>query len=260
MAERVAAGGGVDLAGLLQLFGGTKSDTKSSADTAALQQLLGQLQGQDYSQMLQSIFTQASTQIPGFQAAFSNAVGARSGNNSGVANALQQLLASTTLRAQGQIAQQQQNNQQLQLGVGQAIAGATRRQTTQQGTNLGRAGGSLLALQLLSQLGRSQFWRNMTGSGNGQGSMLMMQDLGLSDMSFGPQDYSLGGMDLGGSGSGFSMPDYGNYNQPSFDFSAPVDYGFDGGAVDFGYSDPGVGYDYGSGSGNFWDSFQGFGG
>lgn len=216
--------GGV--ADIIQLLGGQKTSTKSGADTGALVTLLQQLQGQDFTAQLQSIFQQAGGQIPGLQAAYGNAVGARSGGNSSVQTALNKLLTDVTLRGQQQIAQLQQGNQQIQANVAGNIAGATKTSQTQQGTNLGRAGGSLLALQLVSQLAKSDLLKKITGGLGGAGAGA---SIAAGDYSMDPVDYSFGGMGLGSSGSGFSLPD-----APSGGFG---DYGL--GTADFGLNDSG---------------------
>jgi len=132
------AAGGDQLAQLMELlpalFGTKQTTTSNSGDTTALQQLIGQLQGADYSKTLEAIFQQAGGQIPGLQAAFSNAVGARSGNNSAVQAALSQLLQQTTLAGQKQVADQQLQNQQLQATAGSSIAQATKGTTQTQST------------------------------------------------------------------------------------------------------------------------------
>lgn len=147
-----SAGGIGNIAELLNLLGGQKATTTTTADTGALQGVLGQLQNADYQQLLQSIFQQAGGAIPGLQAARANAVGARTGGNSVAATAMDKLLQDTVIKAQQQIAQQQLANQNLQIQAGQGIAGATRNQTTKQGTNLGQAGTILGVGQGLSKL------------------------------------------------------------------------------------------------------------
>lgn len=140
---------------LLQTFGGTKTtQTSNAGDTAALQNVLGQLQGADYNAMLQSIFQQASGQIPGLQTALGNAIGARSGGNSAVAAALQKLLQQTSVAAQDQIAKQQLTNQQTQVQAGQAVANATKgtQSTQQQGTNVAGGAANLAKATALAQL------------------------------------------------------------------------------------------------------------
>lgn len=151
-----AAGSGLgNVAALLELFGGRQQTTQNTADTSALQNVLAQLQGQDPTALLNSIFAQAAGQMPGLQARFSNAVGARSGGNSAVQTALSQLLQDTVLRGQQQVAQQQAQNLQTQGQVADSIARATSGQRVQSGTNLGRAAGGLGALQAASGLWNS---------------------------------------------------------------------------------------------------------
>lgn len=124
-----------DLSTLLtQLLGSSRTATTNPGNTQALQQLLAQLQGADYSNSLQSVFQQASGQIPGMQAAFTNAVGARSGGNSAVQAALSKLLQDATLAGQKQLVDQQLANQRLQADAGGAIAQTTRGTSTTEKT------------------------------------------------------------------------------------------------------------------------------
>lgn len=155
-----------NISALTQLLGGTKTTTSTNAgDTAALQAALSGLQGADYNAMLQSIFQQAGGQIPGIQAAMSNAVGARSGGNSAVQAALQKLLQQTTLSAQDQIAKQQLANLQQQVQAGQAVAQATKgTQTTEQkGANIGQGIGT--AAKLTAGTAALQSLLKLTGQG-----------------------------------------------------------------------------------------------
>lgn len=134
------------LAALAQtLMGSKQTTTTSPGDTAALQAVIGQLQAADYTQMLQSIFQQAQGAIPGIQRGMTSTIGARSGNNSAVAAAMQKLLQDTTIAAQKQIADQMLQNQQIQAQAGNAIATATRgtSQTMNKAGALGKAGSAL---------------------------------------------------------------------------------------------------------------------
>lgn len=108
--------------------GGTSGETVTinPGDISYLQQLFGEMQGADYNGILQQIFQQAAGQIPGFQQAFQNSVGARSGNNSAVAAMLQRLLQQTTTSAQSQLVEQMLKNQSIRQNIGTAIAQATR--------------------------------------------------------------------------------------------------------------------------------------
>jgi hypothetical protein len=137
---------------LLTTFGGTKTTT-SPGSTAALESALAGLRGQDNTALLQSIFQQAQQAIPGLQASMGRAIGARSGNNSALAGALQKLLASTTVTAQDQLAKQQLANLQTQVQAGGQIAQATRGTTQTQGTDLGNAAKNLALLKLIQQSG-----------------------------------------------------------------------------------------------------------
>lgn len=139
------------IAALLQTLGGTQTTT-NAGNTDALQQVLAGLQGQDFNALLQGIFSRAGGQIPGMQAAYGNAVGARSGNNSAVQAALSKLMQDTALQGQQQIANQQAQNYATQANVAGNIAQATRGTQQQSGTNMTQAGGLLAAMQALSML------------------------------------------------------------------------------------------------------------
>jgi hypothetical protein len=196
----VPAGDG-GLTDLITLLGGTKTTQTGSADLGALQQLLSQLQGFDPTALLQQIFQQAGAQIPGMGARMGSAVGARQGNNGPLQASLMDLQKQTTLAAQQQIMDAMQKNQQLQLGAGQTIAGATKSTKTQQGTNLPNAGKNMLGLQILSQ--------GLSGLGKlkgalGDGSTTAEASAGLGDtptLSADGPAISFGGGDLFDSGS-----------------------------------------------------------
>lgn len=138
------------LQGLLGLLLGNKTtSTSNPGDITALQQLLSQLQGANYSGLLEGIFNQAGAQIPGMQVALSNAMGARTGNNSAMSAALQQLMKQTALEGQKQVVQQQLQNQQIQAQAGGAVAQATKGTTQTQGEKgkLGEIAGLVGLLQ-----------------------------------------------------------------------------------------------------------------
>lgn len=147
------AGTGVEgVLSLLNAFG-QQSNTKGTANTAPLENVLQNLQtSPDGTKLLESIFQQASAQIPRLQAAYGNAVGARSGNNSSVQAALNELMKQTTLAGQQQVAQQQQNNQQMQLQAANGIAQATRGQATTTQPNLSLGAKVIAGLQGANQL------------------------------------------------------------------------------------------------------------
>ena len=165
------------LQGLLSLLGGggsgTGTTTTSPGDITALQQLFGQLQGANYQGLLESVFQQAAGQIPRLQAAYGNAVGARSGNNSAAAAALQELLKATTIEAQGQLANQQLQNQQVQANVAGNIANATRGQTstnkanTMTGSGLGDLAAMFALLKGAQVLTGSKDMNEMFGKATG---------------------------------------------------------------------------------------------
>jgi hypothetical protein len=139
------------LAQLATMLGGTKT-TSNAGDTAALEQALAGLRGIDGNAQLASIFQQASAQMPGLQSSMGRALGARSGNNSALATALQQLLAQTTLTGQDQLAKQQLSNLQAQTQAGTAIAQATKGTTQKSGTDTGQAAKTLALLAGLNKL------------------------------------------------------------------------------------------------------------
>lgn len=120
-----------DLATMLQTLFGQKATTTQTGDTGALQALLAQLQGTDYSAALQSIFQQAAGQIPGFQSAYGNAMGARSGGNSAMQAALNELLKQTALAGAKQMADLQLQNQQIQANAAGNVAATNQTKTTQ---------------------------------------------------------------------------------------------------------------------------------
>jgi len=155
------------LSNLLATLFGSKTTQTGTADTSALTALLSQLQGQDYTQLLNSIFAQAGGQIPGMQAAYSNAVGARSGSNSAVQANLERLMQQTALLGQQQVVQQQQANQQLQGQVAGNIANATRGAVTKQAGQAKSLAGTLaLAQAALKLTGANNFeemWKKMNG-------------------------------------------------------------------------------------------------
>lgn len=208
------------------LFGGATTTT-NPGNIAPLQQVLAQLQGQDFNALLQSIFQQAGGQIPGLQAAYSNAVGARSGGNSAVQAALNELLKQTALAGQQQVAQQQAQNFQTQGHAAANIAQATRGTQTTQGADLGGIAKNLLLLQGLSMLtGKSG---PLSGLGDKVGEVgkavggLFTSPTsdqavaGNTNSAFGPQTSAgLGGLNYqsGSSPAGFML------SQPVFDQSA----------------------------------------
>lgn len=143
------------ISNLLNTLGGQRTTVRTSpGDTRQLEAVIAGLQGQDFEALLQSIFQQAAAEIPGLQQAYANAMGARTGRNTSIEAALQELLKQTTLAGQQQIASQQAQNFQTQAQAAQGIAQATTgtKQETQQRTNLGAAAQGIAALQLLSML------------------------------------------------------------------------------------------------------------
>lgn len=154
------------VASLLQTLGGTKTTT-NAGDTAALQSTLAQLQGQDFNALLQSIFQAAGGQIPGLQAAYGNAVGARRGGNSAIQAALNALLSQTSIAGADTVAKAQAQNLQTQANVGSNIATTTRGTTQQQGINPGTAAKNLAILQGLAKLAGTDIGKKLIDSSKG---------------------------------------------------------------------------------------------
>lgn len=208
------------------LFGGATTTT-NPGNIAPLQQVLAGLQGQDFNALLQSVFQQAGGQIPGLQAAYGNAMGARSGGNSAVQAALNELLKQTALAGQQQIAQQQAQNFQTQGQAAANIAQATRGTQTTQGADLGSIAKNLLLLQGLSMLtgkgGPLSGLGDKVGEiGKAVGGLFTSPTsdqavAGNTNSAFGPQTSAgLGGLNYqsGSSPAGFML------SQPVFDQSA----------------------------------------
>lgn len=137
---------------IANLLGGQKT-TSNAGDTSAINSALAGLQGQNYDAMLQSIFQQAAGGIPQLANRMQNAAGARSGSNSAMAAALQDLLKTTTISAQDQIAKQQLANLQAQVQGGSAVAQATKGTTQKSGTDLLQTAKMLALLQGASKMG-----------------------------------------------------------------------------------------------------------
>lgn len=170
-----ANGSGLDaLTQLATLFGGT--NTTRSGDTSYLKSLLATMQG-DTATQVQNLIASTLAQSPAVQARYSNAVGARSGNNAASQTALNQLLEGAALKATAL----QQQSYGTQAQIASAIANAN--SSTQQGTNLSKAVQGIGALTALNKsldgslakgakdlwdLGKEtagQTWADMFGSG-----------------------------------------------------------------------------------------------
>lgn len=240
------------------LFGGATTTT-NPGNINPLQQVLAGLQGQDFNALLQSIFQQAGGQIPGLQAAYSNAMGARSGGNSAVQAALNELLKQTALAGQQQIAQQQAQNFQTQGQAAANIAQATRGTQTTQGADLGGIAKNLLLLQGLSMLtGKSGPLSGLGDKvgevGKAVGGLFTPSPQATATAGLGGQGMVLGAGQGMGTGGGVGMqgqlPDmaFGGYEAPQYDLGslyadtygpslglqAPqYDFSFDPGSVDY---------------------------
>jgi hypothetical protein len=132
---------------------GPTTTTVSPGDTSVLQGAVSGLKGMDNSALLQSIFQQAAGQIQGLMPALSNAIGARTGNNSAISQALQRLLQQTTVSAQDQLVKQQLANLQTQTQAGTAIAQATQGAKRTDGVDQMGSLRNLAILQALSKAG-----------------------------------------------------------------------------------------------------------
>lgn len=176
--QPIQAGGTEQLATLQQLLGtlfGAQQTVATSANTAPMQQLLAQLQGTDYTQLLNSIFAQAGGAIPGLQAAYTNAVGARSGGNSAVQANLERLMQQTALLGQQQVATQMNNNQQIQANLAGNIANATKSETTKTPGQAGQLAGTLAlvqgALKLTGSKDLEELWKKVGGGSAAAGGV-----------------------------------------------------------------------------------------
>lgn len=157
------------LQSLLSLAGAGGTVTRTTpTNTAPLQGVLSSLQGVDYNAMLQGIFQQAAGQIPGMQAAYGRAVGARSSGNAPMQAALQELLKQTALAGQQQVAQQQQRNLETQAQVAGNLSG--KQQTVGQKSQLGQAAALIGLLQGATKLGGYKTVQEMLGAVSGSGA------------------------------------------------------------------------------------------
>lgn len=216
------------------LFGG-RQETTNPGNIVPLETVLAQLQGQDFNALLQSIFQQAGGQIPGLQAAYGNAIGARSGGNSAVQAALNELLKQTTLAGQQQVVQQQGQNLQTQQQAAANIADATKGTKSKTGGDLGSIATNLLLLQGLSALtGKDGMLSGMMDKLGGLGKSVAdgftsptatsatgaPQGAGIS--TGGALGLSAGGgqgLQFGGMGGGVDVP-FTGYEAPSYDLGA----------------------------------------
>jgi hypothetical protein len=222
------------LANMLGTLFGTKATQTNTANTAPLQNVLAQLQGQDFQQMLQSIFAQAGGAIPGIQAAYGNAVGARSGNNSAVQANLERLMQQTTLLAQQQMAQQQAQNLQTQGQIAGNIAQGSQTQTT---ATKGQAGGlaglvalTQGALKLTGSKDLEELWKKMSSNS----SLPAGTTGGVTAAAAGPAFSSVQAPVYGesaGMPNAFSLSPYGEPTQSAIPQQSAPDFSFEFGEV-----------------------------
>lgn len=214
---QVSGGGGVSVIDLANLLGGQKSTQTGTANTSLISALAPQvLQPNDPAALIASLFSQAQGQMPALQAARANAVGARSGRNSAVVGASDKLLQDTVLKAQAQIAQQEQTRQQIAASLANGLAQSTRGSNTQQGTNLTRVAGTIGVLQGASKLADSRLGRKAgdflsNGFDQLQTSLLGSPEVSAAPELSGAMQYSadvpqvLGGIDAGTFSTGFDF-------------------------------------------------------
>jgi hypothetical protein len=211
------------LQGILDLIGGggTTATTRAT-NTAPLQGVLANLQGIDYNALLQSIFQQAAGQIPGLNAAYANAVGARSSGNAPMQAALQDLLKTTALEGQKQVATQQNQNLQTQAQAAANLRGTTA--TTAKNSQLGQAAALIGLLQGATKLGGFKTVQEMLGAVSGTGAAPATGAVGAQSVA---PTYQIAPMDY----PSYDMPvmqpmvqpvadvpmDYPNYDMPAID-------------------------------------------
>lgn len=152
------------------LSSGGNVQTSNAGDTSLLQQTFANAGALDPNALLQAIFAQAGGQIPGLQNAFANAVGARRSGNSGVANALSQLLAQTTLAGQKQVMDQKQNLLQTQANVAGTVAQATAGTKKSTTPDVANSAKNLLMLQGLAKLADTDIGKSLLGTAKGTAS------------------------------------------------------------------------------------------
>lgn len=227
---------------LLTGFGGeNQTQTSNPGNIDPLMQVIAQLQGLDPQAQLATIFQQASGQIPGLQNAYANAVGARRSGNSGVQNALSQLLAQTTITGQQQVAQQQQQALQTQTQAAGAVANATKGTTTKTSSkpDIGNAAKNMMILQGLAKLSDTSIGKQLF-SGMGitpgaqttsapvpmQASAPLQSAQAAPAMSMAPAAAPLDimGMFAGGTGTDNVMPDMGGFGSGGVSYEGLSDY------------------------------------
>lgn len=228
--------------------GGGTTQTQNPGNISYLQQLLGEMQGPNYEGLLAQIFQQAQGAIPGLQAAYGNAVGARSGNNSAVAAALQELLKSTTIEAQNNIVNQTLQNQQIRGNAAANVATATQgtqsttRPNSATGSTLGDLGAIIALLQGAKKLTGSDTVTGMFDKFMGGGQTVQTAQPSMApvqSMSSAPAapSFSLnpmqgaGGLSFGGVssapmiGSPAPAAPQVNYNNPAMAFTPDYSFG-----------------------------------
>jgi hypothetical protein len=243
---------GINVLDIVKLLGGDKTVTTGKADTSGLNAVLGQtLNPADPTALLASIFAQAGGQIPGLQAARANAVGARTGGNSGIDASMQKLLGDTVLRAQQQLAQQELSRQQIAANAAGNLAQATRGSTVTSGTNLSKATGVLALAKGLNELGNSPLGQSAVkgvkglfgaGTDSTAGTTVAQSTPGMESVGMTPAPGSAAYEFNGGQPTQFNIP--------SFDFTS----GAGASAAGSSGSSSGSGVDY-SAAGDAVNSF-----
>jgi hypothetical protein len=152
----VSADGGLGQVNqILQMLGGTKTTQKTTADTSGLTEVLKQAlaSGGDNQALLDSIFAQAQTKIPGIMGNTYNATGSRQAPGK-LSPQMAQLQAQVTLAAQQQMAAQKQQALQTAAQAAGGIANATRQSVTSEGNGLQKQTQALAGLLSLNKLAK----------------------------------------------------------------------------------------------------------
>lgn len=226
---------------LTGLGGENQTQTSNPGNIDPLMQVIAQLQGLDPQAQLATIFQQASGQIPGLQNAYANAVGARRSGNSGVQNALSQLLAQTTITGQQQVAQQQQQALQTQTQAAGAVANATKGTTTKTSSkpDIGNAAKNMMILQGLAKLSDTSIGKQLfAGMGITPGAqttsapapmqasapLQSAQAAPAMSMASAAAPLDIMGMFAGGTGTDNAMPDMGGFGSGGISYEGLSDY------------------------------------
>jgi hypothetical protein len=151
------------LPGLISTLLGSKTTTTGNANVDPLEQVFKAAmtaQGAgvpEMQQLISSIFQEGAKQVPSLIAAYSNATGTRSTNNSGLALALNDLNKNMSVDAAKLITENQTQNRTIATNAGTGIANATRGTTQVQKTAVNPL------LPMVAGFGLNQFGKSKTG-------------------------------------------------------------------------------------------------